>query len=317
MPITIIVYCIILFNIVVFAVAYNTPGILPERKKNMVKRFEELEFKDDFMFCIIMKNPKYCKPFLETVLGVKINHIEYPSSQESIDLSLDAKSVRLDVYVEDGKGTVYNIEMQTANKYNLPKRMRYYQGIIDLNILEKGRDYRDLKKSYVIFVCTFDLFGKGRHVYTFENRCVQDLGLALGDDTVKIILNTKGTEEDVSQDMKELLDFIDGKGAGATGFTRDLEEAVQSVRKNEKWRVDYMTLQMSYQEKFEEGYERGIECGIEQGIEQGIERGIEQEREELALRMVREGELPAEKIAMYTGLSLKKIKEFQEMMQSV
>lgn len=69
----------------------------------MVKRFEELEFKDDFMFCIIMKNPKYCKPFLETVLGVKINHIEYPSSQESIDLSLDAKSVRLDVYVEDGK----------------------------------------------------------------------------------------------------------------------------------------------------------------------------------------------------------------------
>ncbi len=275
----------------------------------MVKRFEELEFKDDFMFCIIMKNPKYCKPFLETVLGVKINHIEYPSSQESIDLSLDAKSVRLDVYVEDGKGTVYNIEMQTANKYNLPKRMRYYQGIIDLNILEKGRDYRDLKKSYVIFVCTFDLFGKGRHVYTFENRCVQDLGLALGDDTVKIILNTKGTEEDVSQDMKELLDFIDGKGAGATGFTRDLEEAVQSVRKNEKWRVDYMTLQMSYQEKFEEGYERGIECGIE--------RGIEQEREESALRMVREGELPAEKIAMYTGLSLKKIKEFQEMMQSV
>ena len=53
MPITIIVYCIILFNIVVFAVADNTPGILPERKKNMVKRFEELEFKDDFMFCII------------------------------------------------------------------------------------------------------------------------------------------------------------------------------------------------------------------------------------------------------------------------
>ena len=301
MPITIIVYCIILFNIVVFAVADNTFGILPERKKNMIKRFEELEFKDDFMFCIIMKNPKYCKPFLETVLGVKINHIEYPSSQESIDLSLDAKSVRLDVYVEDGKGTVYNIEMQTANKYNLPKRMRYYQGIIDLNILEKGRDYRDLKKSYVIFVCTFDLFGKGRHVYTFENRCVQDLGLALGDDTVKIILNTKGTEEDVSQDMKELLDFIDGKGAGATGFTRDLEEAVQSVRKNEKWRVDYMTLQMSYQEKFEEGYERGIEHG----------------KEELALRMVREGELPAEKIAMYTGLSLKKIKEFQEMLQSV
>ena len=262
----------------------------------MVKRFEELEFKDDFMFCIIMKNPKYCKPFLETVLGVKINHIEYPSAQESIDLSLDAKSVRLDVYVEDGEGTVYNIEMQTANKHNLPKRMRYYQGVIDLNILEKGRDYRDLKKSYVIFVCTFDLFGKGRHVYTFENRCVLDLGLALGDDTVKIILNTKGTEDDVNQEMKELLDFIDGKGAG-TGFTRELEEAVQSARGNEKWRIDYMTLQMSYQEKFEEGLEQG--------------------RIESALRMVEEGELPTEKIAMYTGLSLKQVRELKEKMHIV
>ena len=65
----------------------------------MGKRFEKLEFKDDFMFGIIMRNPKYCKPFLETILGIKISHIEYPESQEVIDLSSDAKSVRLDIYV--------------------------------------------------------------------------------------------------------------------------------------------------------------------------------------------------------------------------
>ena len=87
----------------------------------------------------------------------------------------------------------------------------------------------------VIFVCTFDLFGKGRHVYTFENRCIQELGLGLGDDTVKIILNTKGTEDDVSPEMKRLLDFIDGKEP-ADDFTKDLAEAVQSIRENEKWR---------------------------------------------------------------------------------
>ncbi len=72
----------------------------------MDKRFEELEFKDDFMFGVIMRDPKYCKPFLETILGIKISHIEYPKSQEVIDLSSDAKSVRLDIYVEDGKDTV-------------------------------------------------------------------------------------------------------------------------------------------------------------------------------------------------------------------
>ena len=242
---------------------------------NNIKRFEELEIQDDFMFGVIMRNPKYCKPFLETVLNIKIERIEYPKSQEIIDLSSDAKSVRLDVYVEDGKGTVYNIEMQTTSNKNIPKRMRYYQGMIDLNILEKGEDYRSLKKSFVIFVCTFDLFGQGRHVYTFENRCVQDLKLPLSDDTVKIILNTKGILDDVSVEMKSLLDYIDGKEP-EDEFTRELDDAVNEVRDNEKWRLEYMTLQMSYQEKYELGVQDGIELGREQGIEKGIEQGIEQ-----------------------------------------
>lgn len=104
----------------------------------MEKAFEELQIKDDFMFSVIMRNPKFCKPFLERILGIKISLIEYPKSQETIDISADAKSVRLDIYVEDGNETVYNIEMQTTNKGNLPQRTRYYQGMIDLNILEKG-----------------------------------------------------------------------------------------------------------------------------------------------------------------------------------
>jgi len=110
-----------------------------------------------------MRNPKFCKPFLERVLGIKISHIEYPKSQETIDISADAKSVRLDIYVEDGKETVYNIEMQTTENRDLSKRTRYYQGMKDLDILEKGDNYKGLKRSFIIFVCTFDLFGKGRH----------------------------------------------------------------------------------------------------------------------------------------------------------
>lgn len=77
-------------------------------------------------------------PFLERILAIKISRIEYPKSQETIDITADAKSVRLDIYVEDGKETVYNIEMQTTENRYLPKRTRYYQGMIDLNILEKG-----------------------------------------------------------------------------------------------------------------------------------------------------------------------------------
>lgn len=60
--------------------------------------------------------------------------------------------------------------------------------------------------------------------------------MGLGDDTVKIILNTKGTMNDVTPEMKRLLDFIDGKEP-EDDFTRELDEEVRSVRKNEKWRA--------------------------------------------------------------------------------
>ena len=156
----------------------------------MAKKFEELTISDDFMFCVVMQNSRFCKKFLETILGVKIARIEYPDAQKTINITPDAKSVRLDVYLEDDQDTVYDIEMQNAPKPNLPKRMRYYQGMMDLNLLNKGEDYTELKKSYVIFVCTFDPFMQGRHIYTFENLCKEDTNLALGDDTKKVILNT-------------------------------------------------------------------------------------------------------------------------------
>ena len=239
-----------------------------------MKKYEELELRDDFMFSRIMSNPKFVKPLLETILGVKIRKIVYPQTQKTIDLSLQAKGIRLDVYVEDDQNTVFNLEMQTSDGANLPKRMRYYQGMIDLNILDKGKDYTTLKKSYVIFICTFDPFGEGRHIYTFCNTCQENTALTLDDDAVKIILSTKGTMDDVSPEMKRILDYIDGKGA-SDKFTEELEEAVRSARQNERWRLDYMTLEYEYRQRYLEGKEEGREEGRAEGRAEGRERTIQ------------------------------------------
>ena len=72
---------------------------------HMSKKFEVLTISDDFMFGIIMRNPKYCKPFWETILNIKISRIEYPQDQKTINLSLDAKSIRLDVLSLPGYST--------------------------------------------------------------------------------------------------------------------------------------------------------------------------------------------------------------------
>ena len=236
-----------------------------------IKPYEELELKDDFMFGLIMHDSKYVKPFLEMILKIKIRKVVYPQSQKSIDLSANAKAIRLDVYVEDDQNTVFNLEMQTSDNRNLPKRMRYYQGVIDLNILQKGQDYTKLKKSYVIFICTFDPFGEGRHIYTVCNICQENTALTLDDDAVKIILSTKGTMDDVSPEMKRILDYIDGKGA-SDEYTKQLEEAVRSARQNESWRLGYMTLEYEYRQRYEEGLKEGEETGIAKTNERSIRK---------------------------------------------
>ena len=207
----------------------------------MFKPIEELTIVDDFMFGAVMSNPKYCKPMLEMILGVKIREIRYPELQKAIDQRYGSKSIRLDVYVEDETGAVYDVEIQTTSKKNLPKRTRYYQSLIDLHILDHGTDYTDLRKSFVIFICTYDPFKKGRWVYTFENRCLEDSSISLGDEAVKIILNTKGQVGEISSDLADLLRYMEGL-APEDDYTRELDEAVSAVRRDEKWRREYMVL---------------------------------------------------------------------------
>ena len=115
--------------------------------------WESLGIANDFIFGKVMQDAGL--PDLE------IDHIEYPETQKGIRPDVDAKSVRLDVYVKDGKGTVYDIELQAADTKELPKRSRYYQSMLDLQLIDKGQTYKKLKPSYVIFICPFDLLAKG------------------------------------------------------------------------------------------------------------------------------------------------------------
>ena len=131
--------------------------------------------------------------------------------------------------------------MQVSQKSNFPKRMRYYQGMIDLNLIERGADYNDLRKSYIIFICPFDVFEKGLHKYTFENQCIEMPELKLDDETRKIFLCAGGTADDVSDDMKDFLDWLIGK-QGKSELVKALDNAVQKARDHEEWRLEYMTV---------------------------------------------------------------------------
>ncbi len=233
-----------------------------------MKKYEELDITDPFIFAKVMSEKELCKPLLENILNIKIRDIVYVDYEETIQMTAKSKGIRLDIYVEDDNNTVFNLEMQTTTYKELPKRSRYYQGIIDLNMIEKGESYDILKESYVIFICTFDFFEKGRSVYEFENVCLEDSEIKLNDGTHKIFLNTKGDKSDINKELKSLLEYFDGSEPESE-LTRKIDRKVIAARKNERWRREYMSLQMEMNLKYREGLKAGEEKGRALGQSEG------------------------------------------------
>ena len=233
-----------------------------------MKKYEELDITDPFIFAKVMSEKELCKPLLENILNIKIRDIVYVDYEETIQMTAKSKGIRLDIYVEDDNNTVFNIEMQTTTYKELPKRSRYYQGIIDLNMIEKDESYDILKESYVIFICTFDFFEKGRSVYEFENVCLEDSEIKLNDGTHKIFLNTKGDKSDINKELKSLLEYFDGSEPESE-LTRRIDRKVIAARKNERWRREYMSLQMEMNLKYREGLKAGEEKGRALGQSEG------------------------------------------------
>ena len=72
--------------------------------KERAKKWEELTLSDNFLFAKVMRNTSICKELIEKLLDIgEIARIDYPQEEKSIDIRVDSKSVRLDVYVNDDK----------------------------------------------------------------------------------------------------------------------------------------------------------------------------------------------------------------------
>ena len=210
--------------------------------REIEEQYERLTLKDDFIFGKIMQEPCNCVEMLQRLTGNVIGSNISINNQKAIKVAVDGKGVRYDVYVEDESTGLYDAEMQQKENVVLPKRSRFYQGLMDLNNLETGDEYSELLDSYVIFICTFDPFDKGLCCYKFENICKGYKGMediSLGDGRKILIYNTKGTVVNVDKDTENFLRYIE-TGRVSDDYTEGLEQAVLVARCNKEWRVEYM-----------------------------------------------------------------------------
>ena len=238
---------------------------------DLQKSWLETGIEDDFVFYYVMRdNPDLCLELLQMIFpDLGITRVEPVETQKVIDEAHDAHGVRLDVYTEDSDERAYDIEMQATNKGNLRKRSRYNQSMMDMHQLAKSMDYDKLKKSFVVFICNFDLFKESRYVYSFENRCIEDSNIKLEDEMTKVFINAKGTVGNISNELKSFLRLA-AKHEATDDFTRKIQDAIDYVHMNEEVRNAYMTIGMKINEERKEAWAEGLSQGLNQGLSQGI-----------------------------------------------
>ena len=272
-----------------------------------IKSFDELTFQDNFIFQKVMLKKHICKAVLERLLDISIKDIVYIHEEKNLDVRWDTKSVRLDVFVNDDKGTVFNIEMQTSKDMEeLVKRTRFYQSILDMYHIQKGQKYTTLNDSYIIFICTFPVFTGNRHKYTFKNICIEDHDIVLNDGATKLFLSTKGTQNDVSKPLQAFLDYIDGQEA-TDELLRDIDDAVYEVKHCEAWKEEYVMLSMDHYTYWKEGMAEGIAEGLAQGKAEGKSEG----KIEVVIQMLRK-QLSLEMIAEVTNFTVEDVRKIAE-----
>ena len=250
----------------------------PDKKYEVImKSYDELFFTDDFLFSRIMRDPEIAKGVVESLLGIKVKHIEFLTSQYSIEEIYNGRGVRLDAYLEDSD-KIYDIEMQTVLRRDEGLRMRYYQSIIDVEHLDKGETYKNLKESYIIFICLDDPFGAGKAVYDFVTK-EENGEIRLNDRTHKVIYNAESFEKAADKNVKAFLSYVKNH-TSSDKLTDKIQTAVDVSKNHQPWRAEYMLWKDQVAEWKEDARDEGWNEGWNEGRAEGLAVGKAEGRAE-------------------------------------
>ena len=181
--------------------------------------------------------------------------------------------------------------VSNTGKFQLPKRTRYYQAMLDTDMLQKGQDYDELSPTYIIFFCLFDFFEDSQRIYTFKRRCLENMEIELADEAAIMFLNTLGTKGDVSPDIQSLFDYINNNTV-TSNFTREVADTITEIKNDKKVRDSYMT------------YEMRIKDTLAEGEAKGRIEGIAEEKLRVAKLMLAKSSYSMQEIVELSGLSI-------------
>lgn len=274
------------------------------------KPWEELDITDNFLFCKIMSQPEFCKGMIERILGFKVKSLAIMGGERQYAGTYLSHGIRLDVAAEDSKD-VYDIEFQSVKYPDLQKRMRFYQGTLDIDSLSHNESYEQLRETWIVFICDFDMFSLGESGYQVHMSLDSLEGKSVAgtyeDGTHKIFINLKACDKIKEERLRNFLMYLKTKKP-QDRFTEKIDKAVDYNKHNAEWRKEYMTVawQIEYEKSLarKEGLAEGREAGLAEGEKLGTEKAY--------TKLIKQGLLTVQQAAEQLGISEDEVRKMME-----
>jgi predicted transposase/invertase (TIGR01784 family) len=193
---------------------------------------------------------------------------------------------------------VIDLEMQTTIPSALEKRVRYYQSVMDISELEKGKGYDEVKDSYVVFICLTDPFNENFPIYTVKQTFEENPNLDYNDGRHIIFFNASAYKSAKSKNIMFFLEYLSTKNS-KDDLTSRIHNIVFTTKSKEEFGRSYMIANM-----------REIMMK-KQAFNEGLESGILQSKYETAKNLLHMG-LTLEQVAQGTQLPMETVIKLKE-----
>ena len=202
---------------------------------------------------------------LEPVLKREIANIRITAQKVIPGVSETGHGIRMDAFImenDDGADAgVYDIEpdKKESQRSSLPKRVRYYSDLIDVQLLSTGTDYDKLPKLAIIFILSYDPFGKNAMYYEAGTTLKTHPEIPYDDGIRRIYLYTGGElpkdADEYDRRLQALLKYIEKSTEEnvTDDTTKRLDEIVKTAKKKKEIVVRYMKSWEREQELIAEG----------------------------------------------------------------
>lgn len=254
------------------------------------RRLEDLDLIDNFLFQQMLSQEdgdgeRFARILLGTILNRPIRRVTIVPQKNILGIDTDKHGIRLDAYIQEVPDeqnprladvelipSIYDIEPnKTYEKESLPKRIRYYHGLIDTQLLSVGTSYNMLPNVFIIIILPYDPFDKNRMVYTIRNGCEEDPTVEYDDGARKIYLYTKGTEGNPSQALQDMLKYIQESTADnvTNQDIASINKLVNKVKHKKEVGIHYMKSWEYEQWVHDKAYKDGHSDGYSDGRNDG------------------------------------------------